>query len=72
MKEQIPADHPAAMAIHEHFGLTEEQIQQTTITYDSDGESEGFCINFGENGIANSPQLTNQLLKMAGIRSPNP
>jgi hypothetical protein len=65
MKQTIPADHPAAIALHEHFGLTEDQIQHTTITYDG----RGFSINFGEKGLANTPELTNQLLKIAGVFS---
>jgi hypothetical protein len=63
MKQEVPADHPAAKALHEHFCLTEEQIKQTKITYDGNG----FSINFGEKGLGNTPQLTNQLLNLAGI-----
>jgi hypothetical protein len=63
MKEQIPANHPAATVTHKHFGLTEDQIKQATITYDGNG----FSINFGEKGLTNTPELTNQLLKFVGI-----
>jgi hypothetical protein len=50
------------MILVKAFGLTPEEADRSTITYDP--ETESIFIDFGEVGVQNNPELTAKLTKL--------
>ncbi len=64
MKHPVPISDYILSYLRETFGLDDEEIAGTTVSYDDTEQS--LCIDFGD-GIKNTPDRTARLMRLLRI-----